>query len=541
MDLSRPDTQREQVVQTGKLKWNGTCLGKPSFVSKGQIFTEIMNPAIPRPKILVVIASHGRNNDQYLHRLIAEYRTMPYEIDIVVTSNIPKDLDKSIEVVVGLPSKNPWTLPFAHKKIFAERAERYDLYIYTEDDTLITERHIEAFRRATEVLRPDEIAGFMRSEQGPDGTIYYSTVHSHYHWDPHSVCTRGDDAFAYFTNEHGACYILTKDQLRRAISSGGFLVPPHHGKYGLLETAATDPYTQCGFKKLVCISRLEDFTCKHLPNKYIGRTGLEKSQVDAQIRTLLEISKNEKPGRLPIRVESRLPGTRWTKFYYERCREDLLGLIPDQAARVLSIGCGWGKTEGTLVERGVHVTAVPLDTVIGALAKTRGIEVVDEGLESAPARLAGQKFDVLLITGLLHLIDDPAGLLRQYRGLLSDGGLVIATCPNVNHLAIRIRRLRGQFDLRGLEDYQTSGVHRASRAMVADWLASSGFSDIEVRYVVAERWRKFDRWTLNCAPGLWAEEFIAVGRIPGRPDDGHGRPEAAELEEEIVHHDGRRN
>ena len=118
-----------------------------------------MNELTQPPNILVVIASHGSNNDRYLHQLIEEYKSMSYPIDIVVTSNIPKDLDKSIEVVVGLPAKNPWTLPFAHKKIFADRVDRYDLFIYSEDDTLITQQHIEAFLHATEVLKPDEIAG----------------------------------------------------------------------------------------------------------------------------------------------------------------------------------------------------------------------------------------------------------------------------------------------------------------------------------------------------------------------------------------------
>src|ERR1700719_3961404 len=112
-------------------------------------------------KILVAIASYGTNKDSYLRQLIAEYRGMSYHVDIVVVSNISKDLGDAVEVSVGLPAKDPWSLPFAHKRIFADRLEQYDLFIYSEDDTLITERHIENFVKATRVLKDDEIAGFL--------------------------------------------------------------------------------------------------------------------------------------------------------------------------------------------------------------------------------------------------------------------------------------------------------------------------------------------------------------------------------------------
>jgi len=463
-------------------------------------------------KILVAIACYGHNNDEYLLRLIQEYRAMPYEVDIVVVSNIPRDLDKNIEVLVGLPAKNPWTLPFAHKKVFAERLDRYDLFIYSEDDTLITQQNIAAFLSATQVLKEDEIAGFLRSEQAADGTIYYSTVHSHFRWELTSVRKRGEDTFAFFTNEHGACYILTQQQLRRCIASGGFLVPPHEGPYDLLVTAATDPYTQCGFKKLICISRLGEFTAKHLTNKYIGKTGLEKSQFDLQIHALLDSGRSGAEPSRPIRVESRLVGSKWSKSYYEPCRDDLLDLIPAGAQRVLSLGCGWGKTEEALVRKGVHVSAVTLDRVIGACAQARGIEVLSFDLDAAPGRLAGQRFGVLLISGLLHLIDDPGRLLRNYRSLLSENGLAVVSCPNMRHLSILWRRAKGRPELRGLGSYQSSGVHQTSHRMLRQWFRTSGFKVDRAMNLTVDRWKTVDKLTLHCLGGLCAEEVIVVGR-----------------------------
>src|SRR6266700_1608146 len=108
-----------------------------SHASKIQETKRIPAGSVPLQKsrlmrILVVIASFGSQNDVFLERVIAEYRSMPYEIDIVAVSNIQKDLGPAIEVRVGLPDeKNPHSLPFAHRTILAERANNYDLFIYS--------------------------------------------------------------------------------------------------------------------------------------------------------------------------------------------------------------------------------------------------------------------------------------------------------------------------------------------------------------------------------------------------------------------------
>src|SRR5947209_4374656 len=115
-------------------------------------------------KILVVVANYGTGNDQYLYKLLREYRSMPYSLDIVVTSNIQKQFGSDVDVVVGLPTKDPRSLPFAHRRLFADRVGKYDLFIYSEDDTLITRTNIEAFLAATAVLPAREVPGFLRVE-----------------------------------------------------------------------------------------------------------------------------------------------------------------------------------------------------------------------------------------------------------------------------------------------------------------------------------------------------------------------------------------
>ena len=67
-------------------------------------------------KILVAIANYGTKNKRYVARLMEEYKAMSFDVHIVILSNVPKELGQDIEVIVGLPIKDPWSLPFGHKK-----------------------------------------------------------------------------------------------------------------------------------------------------------------------------------------------------------------------------------------------------------------------------------------------------------------------------------------------------------------------------------------------------------------------------------------
>jgi hypothetical protein len=49
----------------------------------------------PSLRILVAVASYGRSNDQYLLRLIEEYGSMSFHVEIVILSNFRKQRKRS--------------------------------------------------------------------------------------------------------------------------------------------------------------------------------------------------------------------------------------------------------------------------------------------------------------------------------------------------------------------------------------------------------------------------------------------------------------
>lgn len=429
------------------------------------------NPVLPR--VLVAIASYGSSNDCHLERIVSEYRSMAFAVDIVVLSNIDKRATLGTDCIVGLPTRDPWSLPFAHKKLFAERSDQYDLFIYSEDDILITERSLRAWLNVTSLLPQNEIAGFMRVEFGRDGRRNYPDIHAHFHWDPSSVRRRGDYVLAHFTNEHAACFVLSREQLRVALRSGGFDVAPHQSKYDLACTAATDPYTQCGLTKLVPISHLKEFTVHHLSDRYVGRMGASEEELGRQKDVLLQLAEGAGASHSLLPTETRLWRARFSKDYHEPATEEIISLVPESARSVLSIGCASGDTERRLRAQGVRVAAIPLDPVIAAGPAADGIEMM-----SAETDWAGpnhrEAFDCVLCLNLLHLAPDPQELLRQLRWFMHDKSIAVIQMPNMKSPRAIRTYLKAGARFKRSGDYNVAGVHFASAHELRRWCVEAG-------------------------------------------------------------------
>jgi SAM-dependent methyltransferase len=466
-------------------------------------------------KVLVVVANFGSKNDLYLRRLINEYRSVPFDVDMVVMSNLHKELGRDVEVVVvDLQGKDPWTLPFAHKEILARRLNDYDLFVYSEDDTLITERNLRAFLEVSAALREDEILGFMRFEEGRDGEVHFPDVHGCFHWDPKSLRSRGTYKFAFFTNEHSACYVLTQEQLRRAINSGGFLVRPHRdGMYLLPESAATDPYTQCGFTKLICISRFEDFLVHHIPNKYVEiGLGVNGRELRRQLDALLRISNNGHPAQTLCKTQTKLKSPTYSKSYYEPVRPELVSSIPAEVRTLLSVGCEWGATEAALAENGLSVVAVPLDPVIPGGAEAAGVEMVYGDFHSARKQLSGRSFDCILFSNIIHLVPDPRSVLSLFQGVLSDKGTAILLVPKILPLLVYWRRIRRDGFFWDFGGYERTGVHPTSRRTIRHWLRKAGMEPERITEVRSPQARVAGGFVRNLTNNVLFSEFLAVAR-----------------------------
>ena len=471
-------------------------------------------------RLLVVITSYGTDHLNYLRHIIETYKRMAMDVHVVVLSEAPKDLGSGVEVRVGLPTKNPWSLPFGHKKVFAENVERYDLFVYTEDDIMAKEENIRAFLRLTSNLEQNEIAGFQLYEVDSAGTVSLPGVHGPFHWKLDSVRQRGNRLVAEFTNEHSAFYMVTRTQLKRAMASGGFVCNPYKGRFDMLCAAGTDIYTNCGFTKVMCLSSIEDFLLHHLPNRYAGRVGITLEMFKMQIQTLINVWDGTHPASTLCEVETKFDHRRWAKIYYGGPDKELLDMLPSGSKTILSIGCGCGAIEEKLVARGAKLTALPLDSVIGAMAARPGVDMVYQNLREGLNTLKGKEFDCVLVTDIMHLQSDPWEILRSGAQLVVPGGSMVIQSHNFNYLPVWFRRTFGLGEMRKLRSFSEGGVSAFGFSDVERQLEALGFQ------VSGAQW--FNRPHFNNAPPpnhfgirkflgrLMAEDWIMQARRSGR-------------------------
>jgi 2-polyprenyl-3-methyl-5-hydroxy-6-metoxy-1,4-benzoquinol methylase len=181
----------------------------------------------------------------------------------------------------------------------------------------------------------------------------------------------------------------------------------------------------------------------HLPNKYLECLDVSLASFKEQIRTLVEIHNNTHPASTLGNLVPNPESFDWAKSYYEKPTPELLGMVPNDAKEILSVGCGWGETERQLIDRGAKVTALPLDSVIGAVAERKGVEMIYGTWDECFKQLNGRRFDCVLATNMIHIQSAPRKALAQCSEVVAKSGSLVLTGPNFKRVPYLVKRAAG--------------------------------------------------------------------------------------------------
>ena len=158
-----------------------------------------------------------------------------------------------------------------------------------------------------------------------------------------------------------------------------------------------------------------------------------------------------------------------------------VGRVPARS-RVLDLGAADGSVAAVLKRMGCHVTAVEIDPVAAASARTVCDDVVVADLNELGflARFGRGRFDVVLMLDVLEHLLDPAAVLARAGTVLADGGWGVISLPNIAHVSVRLALLKGNFRYTDVGLLDRTHLRFFDREGVDELLRASGWGMFEL-------------------------------------------------------------
>jgi GT2 family glycosyltransferase len=239
-----------------------------------------------------------------------------------------------------------------------------------------------------------------------------------------------------------------------------------------------------GLKVMYCphsaIEHLENVSMKKLSTR-VKRSSKERNREFFEQRWRYRIHEF-RIARLPEGLDD------FASFSHSADR--LFRQIPDQAGRVLEVGCGAGVLGDRLKRSGkaTHVTGVELNTQAAAIAQSRLDEVQVGDVESISLDVWRGDFDTLVVASVFDHLRDPWAVLFRLRDCLKEGGTVVASIPNIAHYKI-IKKLLFRdwcYEPHGTLDH--THLRFFTRASIEDLFRNAGFEILRIEREGRERW-----------------------------------------------------
>ncbi|MDA7765848.1 methyltransferase domain-containing protein [bacterium] len=169
--------------------------------------------------------------------------------------------------------------------------------------------------------------------------------------------------------------------------------------------------------------------------------------------------------------------------YYEHFRSDVLKLVPDSAERFLTIGCGTGRTEQSLVESGRSVVGIEMNEEAAAVARERGLIMHVGSVEDSLAKIQDEEFDCLIFADVLEHLTKPEEIVAICSERLVQGGYVVISVPNFRHCSVFWRLfVKGEVGYEDAGIFDRTHLRITTRRMVADWYAAAGLTVQETTF-----------------------------------------------------------
>jgi 2-polyprenyl-3-methyl-5-hydroxy-6-metoxy-1,4-benzoquinol methylase len=167
--------------------------------------------------------------------------------------------------------------------------------------------------------------------------------------------------------------------------------------------------------------------------------------------------------------------------YYSHIRHDLIKKIPENACRILEVGCGTGETSEEIKKvlgNQVETVGIEISREAGEIARTKLDHVYIENVEEFNIPETQDNFDCILYGDVLEHLVDPWSVLSKHVDLLSEDGCVIASIPNISYFKVISMLKKNQWTYQDAGIMDRTHLRFFTRPTIIDMFAKANLSAV---------------------------------------------------------------
>jgi 2-polyprenyl-3-methyl-5-hydroxy-6-metoxy-1,4-benzoquinol methylase len=213
--------------------------------------------------------------------------------------------------------------------------------------------------------------------------------------------------------------------------------------------------------------------------------------------------------------------------YFEHARPEVVALVPEDARRIVDVGCAGGALGRALKAQRPGVEVRGVEPVASVAERARAVldDVLTGGAEDEPPA-SWPKPDCVIFADVLEHLVDPWTALSRWRERLRPGGSVVASVPNVAHHSVVRGLIAGRFDYADAGILDRTHLRFFTRASIIDLFERAGLKPLRIERVTRYgRTNRLTRLLDRLGPGAmhrglspailadpWTIQFLIVAR-----------------------------
>jgi len=118
------------------------------------------------------------------------------------------------------------------------------------------------------------------------------------------------------------------------------------------------------------------------------------------------------------------------KGYFHGQRPEMLKYIPDNALRILEVGCGEGTFCAAMKRQDREIWGIEMNSEAAKKAEIECNTVLNGDFDSVFEKLPKHYFDCVIFNDVLEHLIAPWDTIQQVKSLLSSDGVLVSSIPN---------------------------------------------------------------------------------------------------------------